>query len=33
MGHARWFTKLDIITAFYKIRIQLGEEWKTAFRT
>jgi hypothetical protein len=33
MGHARWFTKLDIITAFHKIRIHPGEEWKTAFRT
>jgi transposase InsO family protein len=33
MGHARWFTKLDIIAAFHKIRIQPGEEWKTAFRT
>jgi hypothetical protein len=33
MGHARWFTKLDIIAAFYKIRIHPGEEWKTAFRT
>ncbi|CEJ61941.1 hypothetical protein PMG11_03668 [Penicillium brasilianum] len=33
MGHARWFTKLDIIAAFHKIRIHPGEEWKTAFRT
>jgi hypothetical protein len=33
MAQARWFTKLDIISAFHKIRIQPGEEWKTAFRT
>ena len=33
LGSARWFTKLDIIAAFHKIRIQPGEEWKTAFRT
>lgn len=33
MGNARWFTKLDIIAAFHKIRINPGEEWKTAFRT
>lgn len=33
MGSARWFTKLDIIAAFHKIRINPGEEWKTAFRT
>lgn len=30
---AKWFTKLDIIAAFHKIRIARGEEWKTAFRT
>jgi hypothetical protein len=33
MGYARWFTKLDIIAAFHKIRIHPGEEWKTVFRT
>ncbi|OQD77422.1 hypothetical protein PENANT_c103G01711 [Penicillium antarcticum] len=33
MASARWFTKLDIIAAFHKIRMQPGEEWKTAFRT
>ena len=33
MAKARWFTKLDIIAAFHKIRIAPGEEWKTAFRT
>ena len=33
MAQARWFTKLDIIAAFHKIRVSDGEEWKTAFRT
>ncbi|KAI3122130.1 hypothetical protein CBS147326_8957 [Penicillium roqueforti] len=33
MSQAKWFTKLDVIAAFHKIRIELGEEWKTAFRT
>ena len=33
ISKARWFTKLDIIVAFNKIRIAEGEEWKTAFRT
>ncbi|THC88329.1 hypothetical protein EYZ11_012227 [Aspergillus tanneri] len=33
MSRARWFTKLDIIAAFHKIRMSPGEEWKTAFRT
>lgn len=30
---AKWFTKLDVIAAFHKIRIREGDEWMTAFRT
>ncbi|KAI0995327.1 hypothetical protein K3495_g12855 [Podosphaera aphanis] len=30
---AKWFTKLDVVAAFHKIRMGEGEEWKTAFRT
>jgi len=30
---ARWFTKLDLKNGFNFIRIQEGDEWKTAFRT
>lgn len=33
IGKAKWFTKLDVTAAFYKIRIAEGDEWKTAFRT
>jgi hypothetical protein len=33
LSKAKWFTKLDVSAAFYKIRIAEGEEWKTAFRT
>ena len=33
IAKAKWFTKLDIIAAFHKIRIKEGDEWKTAFRT
>ena len=33
INKAKWFTKLDIIAAFNKIRIAKGDEWKTAFRT
>ena len=33
IGQAKWFIKLDIFIAFYKIRIALKDEWKTAFRT
>ncbi|KAI0993776.1 hypothetical protein K3495_g14408, partial [Podosphaera aphanis] len=31
--HAKFFTKLDIISAFNKLRIAEGHEWKTAFIT
>jgi hypothetical protein len=30
---ARWLTKVDVVSAFYQIRIAKGEEFKTAFRT
>ena len=30
---AKWFTKFDIPSAFHRIRIKEGDEWKTAFRT
>jgi transposase InsO family protein len=33
LSRAKWFTKLDVIAAFNKIRIKEGDEWKTAFRT
>jgi hypothetical protein len=33
VAKAQWFTKLDVIAAFHKIRVAQGEEWKTAFRT
>lgn len=33
IGKAHWFTKLDVIAAFHKIRIAEGQEWLTAFRT
>lgn len=33
VGKAKWFTKLDVIAAFHKIRIAAGDEWLTAFRT
>lgn len=33
VGRAKYFTKLDVIAAFNKIRMSVGEEWKTAFRT
>jgi hypothetical protein len=33
ISKARWFTKLNVIAAFYKIRIIEGDKWKTAFQT
>ena len=33
ISKASWFTKLDVMAAFHKIRIAEGDEWMTAFRT
>ena len=33
ISKAKWFTKLDVIAAFHRIRIEEGSEWLTAFRT
>jgi hypothetical protein len=30
---AKVFSKLDLLDAYYRIRIKEGDEWKTAFRT
>ena len=30
---AKWFTKLNITDAYYRLQITKGEEWKTAFQT
>lgn len=31
LSHAKYYTKLDIISAFNKLRIKKGDEWKAAF--
>ena len=33
LRQAKYFTKIDLLSAFYQLRIAQGEEWKTAFRT
>ena len=33
LSKAKWLTKLDVSSAFHRIRVAKGEEWKTAFRT
>ncbi|KAI1004094.1 hypothetical protein K3495_g4113 [Podosphaera aphanis] len=32
LSKAKWFTKLDVKSAFRRIRIREGDEWMTAFR-
>ena len=33
LAKAKWYSKIDIMAAFNKIRIAEGDEWKPAFRT
>ncbi len=33
LAKAKWYSKIDIMVAFNKTRIEEGDEWKTAFRT
>jgi hypothetical protein len=33
IGKAMWFTKLDVIQAYYKLWVIEGDEWMTAFHT
>jgi len=33
LSSATIYTKLDILDTYYNLRIQAGDEWKTAFRT
>lgn len=33
LSKSKWFTKLDVRSAFHKLRIKQGDEWETAFRT
>jgi hypothetical protein len=33
LSRAKYYTKIDIIAAFNRLRITEGDEWKTAFRT
>ena len=33
LGRARRFTQLDLINAYYRIKIRESDKWKTAFRT
>jgi hypothetical protein len=33
LARAKYFSKVDVQDAYYRIRIKEGDEWKTAFRT
>ena len=33
IGKALWFTKLNVIQAYYKLQVAKGDEWMTAFHT
>ena len=33
LSGAKWLTKVDIRSAFHRLRVAEGDEWKTAFRT
>ena len=33
LARARIYTKLDVVVAFYKLRITARDEWKTVFKT
>lgn len=33
IAKATWISKIDVRTAFHRLRIMAGDEWKTAFRT
>ena len=33
ISKVKFFTKLDVIATFHKIRVEEGDEWKTAFQT
>ena len=33
LGQAKRFTQLDLTSAYHRMRINEGDEWKTAFRT
>jgi len=33
IAQARWVSKVDVISAFHRIRMRMGDEWMTAFMT